>query len=293
MKEHPNAPPTAAALLLAAALAAVPSAAGGRLHLVACAPGYPGTTEQAQPTMDDFAALIAAAADRPAGTVSAEYHETEDGGVARLRAGDADLALVPLPFFLKYEQELSLGPLLQAVQESGSASEVWSLVAPAGRVASPAALDGWELIAIPAYAPAFVGGPVLGAWGELPASLTLTFSKRVLAGLRRVMAGEKVAVLLDGAQTAALASLPGRDSIEVVATSPPLLAGLLVTVGGGLTAEESGRLAAGMLGVHERGSFEEILSTLRLTRFERLDEEALAAARRAYASALGEPDPGA
>lgn len=264
--------------------APAPAAVAG-LHLVACAPGYPGSTEQAQPVMDDFAALIAAASGRPAGEVTAEYHETEDRGLERLASGEADLALVPLPFFLKHEKDLALTPLLQAAQESGSSSEVWSLVAPADRVTAPDGLAGWELIAIPAYAPAFISGPVLGGWGELPAELTLTFSRRVLAGLRRVMAGENVVVLLDGAQTAALGSLPGSEAVEVVAASPPLLAGLLVTVGESLMTEERERLAAGMLGVHERGDFDEILQTLRLTRFEPLEHEALDAARQAYASA--------
>ena len=256
------------------------------LHLVACAPGYPGSTAQAQPTMDEFAALIAAAGHRPAGSVTAEYHETERGGLERLAAGAVDLALVPLPFFLKHGEELAFEPLLQAAQETGSSLEIWSLVAPAGRVSSPAALDGWELIAIPAYAPGFVRGPVLGSWGELPAGLNLTFSRRVLAGVRRALAGEEVAVLLDGAQTEALAALPGGETLEIVAESPPLLVALLVAVGARLTAEEKETLAAGLLGVHDRGDFNEILSTMRLTRFEPLDAEALSAARRAYAAAL-------
>ena len=261
------------------------------VHLVACAPGYPGSTEQAQPTMDEFAALIATAGQRPAGSVTAEYHETEEGGLERLATGAADLALVPLPFFLKHGEELGFEPLLQAAQESGSSLETWSLVAPAGRVGSPAALDGWELIAIPAYAPGFVRGPVLGSWGELPAGLNLTFSRRVLAGVRRALAGEEVAVLLDGAQTAALAALPGGETLEIVAESPPVLAALLVAVGERLTAEEKETLTAGLLGVHDRGDFDEILSTMRLTRFEPLDAEALGAARRAYAAALEALEP--
>lgn len=273
---------------LVAALVPTPAALGAAdpIHLVVCAPGYPGSTEQAQPTMDEFAAMIAAASGRGAGSVSAEYHETEQAGLARIAAADTGLALVPLPFFLKHERERGLSALLQLVQESGSSREVWSLVAPAGRVADPAALEGWELIGIPAYAPAFIRGPALGQWGELPAGVALTFTRRVLAAVRRAMAGENVLVLLDGAQTAALDSLPGKEAIEVVASSPPLLSGLLVSVGGRLTAAQAEGIAAGMLRVHEERDFDEILQTLRLVRFEQLDIEALAAAREAHTAAL-------
>ncbi len=46
-----------ATLALATALAAAPvhAAADAPVTFVACAPGYPGTTEEAQPSMDAFA----------------------------------------------------------------------------------------------------------------------------------------------------------------------------------------------------------------------------------------------
>lgn len=254
-------------------------------HLVACAPGYPGTTQQAQPTMDAFAAMVSAVAGWPQDRLTAEYQQTESGGVERLAEPASTLGLVPLPFFLKHEEQLGFDPIAQVVQRNGSTSEIWSLAAPAGRVSAAGDLEGWELAGIPAYAPAFVRGPVLGAWGRLPDSTRITFSRRVLAALRRASAGEAIAVLLDSSQAAALASLPSAERLEVVATSPPLPAALLVTVGGRVSSDDAARLLDGVLRVHTVDRFAEVLDTLRLVGFEELDSEALQYARDAYRAA--------
>lgn len=251
-------------------------------HLVACAPGYPGSTAQAQPTMDEFAVMVADAAGWNRDTLTAEYHEREEAGVERLRAEATDLALVPLPFFLEHEQSLQLSPVLQVVQQGGESTETWSLVAASGHVTAPADLSGWEIAGIPAYAPGFIRGPMLGAWGPLPVDARIVFERRVLAALRRAIAGESVAVVLDGAQSSALASLPGADKLEIIARSEPLIGAVVATVGGRIAAEQVEQLVQGLLDVHQQPRFGEVLETLRLQRFMRLDLEALDRARAAY-----------
>ncbi len=286
-------------LLLAATLFAMTTAApvvdaaspvreletAGTLRIVACAPGYPSNTEQAQPTMNDFAAMVADASGWPPGMLTAEYHPSEEARIARLRDNATSLALVPLPLFLKYEKELALTALLQAVQASGSSTERWSLVTSAGSVAGPESLDGWELLGLAAYAPRFVRGPALSSWGRLPDSLSVSFTRRVLAGIRRAAAGEPVAMLLDGAQTAALASFPDAASLEVVATSPPLLSWLIVGIGDRVEERRRQQLMSGLLGVHRSASFADVLQTMQLQRFEALDTDALVSAQAAYSAA--------
>src|SRR5512141_268141 len=198
--------------------------------MVFCAPGSPGTTEEAQGAMDAFAAAVAGRAGLPAGALGATYAATEDAGVARLRAPDAAIALVSLPFFLKHEKALVLRAQLAPVLQGGGATERWALVARKGKVASPAALDGFTILSSAGFAPAFVRGTVLGGWGKLPASVKSETSSAVLSALRRAAAGEPVAVLLDGTQEAALASLPFAADLEVVARSPALPAGVVAVV---------------------------------------------------------------
>ena len=268
-------------LLAAVMLIAVPADADP-LHLVACAPGYPGSTAQAQPTMDEFARLLESAAGWDQGQVTAEYQETEAGGVARIGNGVTQLALVPLPLFFKYQEQLDLQPIAQIVGPEGTATETWSLVAAAGRIDGPEALAGWTLMGIPAYSEAFVRGNLLGVWGTLPANVHLEFTRRVLAGVRRATSGEDVAILLDGAQTAALASLPNADALEIVATSGGVLMGLVVSVGGRLRDDQRATLVDGLLKVHENTAFGEVLSTIRVTRFSTVDHATLAAGREAF-----------
>ena len=120
--------------------------------LVVCAPHYPGSTADAQPTMDALAAAVAGAAGWPAGSLTAEYHGTEAEGVARLARPDAALALVTEPFFVEHAAALKLKPLAQAFSKGSEQGEAWSLVAAKGRVTGPASLAGWELQSSAAYA---------------------------------------------------------------------------------------------------------------------------------------------
>src|SRR5437867_6495125 len=184
--------PSAASAAAAAADAsasthAATGAAADARTLVVCAPGYPGTTEEAQPTMDAFARAAEAAAGWPAGSLHAVYDETLEGGRARLKGADAVLAIVTLPFLLQEGTGLGLDPRFQVVEESGD-SETWSLVAHRGSAKSPAALDGWEIASPAGYAPVFVRAALAG-WGRLPDNVKITFVPALLSGLKRAASG--------------------------------------------------------------------------------------------------------
>jgi len=234
--------------------------------------------------MDAFASAAAAAAGWPAGSVRAAYFETAQGGLKRLADRDAALALVSLPFFLQQEGALRLAPRLQVVQESGAA-ETWGLAARRGRLASAAALDGWEITGTAGYAPDFVRGALLGAWGVPPGTTRITFTASVLSALRRAAAGEPVAVVVDGAQAAALASLPFASDLEIVARSRPLPGTLLCQVGSRLGEADARALLGGLERLHARPEWAEVLKTMRMTRFEAVDAAAIETARRACAAA--------
>lgn len=262
--------------------------------IVVCAPGYPGTTAAAQPVMDAFARDAAAAAGWPPGSVRAVYYETAAGGLKRLAQPDAVLALVSLPFFLQHETALGLAPRLQVAQESGAA-ETWGLAARRGRVASPAALDGFEITGAAGYAPEFVRGPVLSGFGPLPETARITFTPNVLSALRRAAAGEPVAVVVDAAQAAAMTSLPFGGDLEIVARSPAMPGTLLCTIGRRLKERDAEALAGGLLRLHTRPDWAATLRSLRMTRFEAAGAAALDAARSAFAAARaagpGDPRP--
>ncbi len=262
-----------ALLLLLPAFLPGPALASPPRLLVVCSPGSPGTTLQAQPTMDAFAAAAARAAGWPEGGLGAAYFETAEAGLARLAQPDAVMALVPPAFLARYGKEMGLMPRLEAVLESGR-PEVWSLAAKKGRLSSSAALSGWEVTGAPGFAPDFVRQVLLGKWGTLPADVRITFGTRVLSALRRADAGENVAVLLDGAGAEALPSLPFGQDLEIVTRSRPLPGALLCMVGKRLPAAEAESMVKGLSGLGSQEGGAEVLKSLRLSRFAPLDRSA-------------------
>ncbi|HWE23776.1 MAG TPA: hypothetical protein VG496_07520 [Myxococcales bacterium] len=246
--------------------------------LVICAPGYPGTSGEAQPTMDALARALAAEAHLPAGSLSVVYEETEAAGMRRLAQADAALLLATLPFHLAHEQQLGLSARLSAVPRDRDALERWSLVAAKERASS---LDGYEIHSTAGYSPAFVRA----AAPSLPRNVRITAVTAVLSSLRRAANGEKVAVLLDGTQTAALEKLPFASSLAVVETSQPMPVAVVSTVGKRVDPARWKALQGAFERVGKNPAAAEALEGVRMSAFVPLDQAALASARKAFRSA--------
>lgn len=250
--------------------------------MVVCAPGYPGSTAEAQPAMEGFATAVTTAVGWGRDDLVAEYFETEEGGMARLAATDAGLGLVTLPFFLEHRDELDLEPEMLAVPTGRQTEEPWSLVAAKGAVKTPADLDGWQLVSLAGHSEGFVRGPALGDWGVLPPTLTITFSGAVLSSLRKAARGEKTVVLLDAEQAEALPRLPFAGDLEIVHQSPPLPVSVVCSIGDRLNAEEKQQLMEALGGLAGRSDAAEALAGVRLDRFEAVDTASLERAETAF-----------
>jgi len=269
------------AVLLGTFTAEVAHAAPATKDVIAlCAPGSPGTSADAQSAMDAFAAALSTKAGTP---VAAVYDDTEDAGVAQMKT--ARLAIVSLPFFLKHEQELKLHARAIAVRKDRPALDEWVLVAKKGSVKSAAALDGYTITTPAAFAPAFVRGTVLGGFGALPATVKLQQSGAVLSALRKAAKGDRVAVLLDGPGAASLTSLPFAGDLEVVARSPKLPAGVVVTIDAGPSAAAWKAIEGALLGLRGDRAGATALDGIQMDKFAKLDDAVLAAARKAYEAA--------
>jgi len=253
--------------------------------MVVCAPGYPGSTAEAQPAMEGFAMAVTTAVGWDRDDLSAEYFETEDGGVTRFAAKDAGFGLVTLPFFLEHRDELDLKPEMLAVPTGRATEEPWSLVAAKGSVLRPADLDGWQLVSLAGHSEAFVRGPALGDWGELPSTLTITFSGAVLSSLRKAARGEKIVVLLDAEQADALDRLPFAGDLEIVHQSPPLPVSVVCSIGDRMGSEKKAELIEALAGLSQRPDATEALAGVRLDRFEPMNAKALDQAEKAFRGA--------
>jgi hypothetical protein len=279
--------PILPAIFLATAIAA--ASASAPVTLVICAPGYPGTTEEAQPSMDVLAGAVSKAAGWPSAEFTAEYYETEDAGIARLKAKTSSLALVPLPFYLAHASDLKLTPRAQAIEKDGEASVTWTLVAKKGRVTSPSSLSGFTIVSLAAYAPDFIRNVALRNWGKLPADVTFAAGGQILSALRRAAGGDPVAVLLDATQAASLKTLPFAGELEVVTVSPPVAGIVVCSVGTSLGKAATTRIVDGLLKMNETPEGASALNTVRLAKFVPLDGKGLAAVRAAYGSVAKNP----
>jgi len=243
--------------------------------LVICAPGSPGTTAEAQPSMDALAAALARSAHAPPDSIAAAYEETEQGGLRRLAQKDAGLLLATLPFLLAHEKELRLVPRLSAMPRAGQPLERWSLVTGKGH---PPSLEGYTVLSTAGYSRRFVRA----AAPKLPQAVRIEQAGAVLSALRRAASGEKVAVLLDGSQSASLSTLPFASSLEVVSVSPPMPVALIATVSNRVDPGRWKELEAGFLRLAEDKSARNALDGVRMAGFVPLDEPALEQARSAY-----------
>lgn len=269
-------------LLSVFAVAAPPKAPAGPRALIFCAPGYPGTTQEAQSRMDEVAAVLAELSGWPKDSMVATYFPTEKAGLARLAEPDVVFALVPLPFFLAHESELQLTARLAVVQQGLEGTQSWSLVAKKGTVKKAADLENFSLFSTAAV-PDFVTKVALAGFGPLPATVKVTSGGQVLSALRKTASGkEPMAVLLDAEQAKALPTLPFAADLEVVHVGPKVPVAVVATLGERLSAAEwkTAATAFGKLSGDARGKV--ALEGVRLTGFAPLDEAALAAAKKAF-----------
>jgi hypothetical protein len=234
--------------------------------LVFCAPGYPGGAGDAQPLVDQFATAAAAASGWPAGSLAAVYDPTEEGGLAKLKQADAVLTFVPYPFFVEHATQLHLAPLVQADVSDIGPQQRWTLVAKAGRVTGPNSMAGYTILSAAGYAPDFVRGSALAGWA-LPPDVKIEATGQILSALRRVAAGEPVAVLLDQTQAAALPSLPFAAELKAVMQSPELPVALIAVVDSRLTAARARALQTGLLKMGHVAGGSDSLGPLRLHGF--------------------------
>jgi hypothetical protein len=234
--------------------------------LVFCAPGYPGGAGDAQPYVDEFAKAAVAAAGWPAGSLTAVYDPTEQGGLAKLGTADAVLAFVPYPFYVEHAAQLHLMPIAQADVAGVGTKEKWTLVAKTGRVTGATSLAGYTIVSVAGYSPQFVLHSALSAW-QVPPGVKVEAVGQILSALRRVASGDQVAALLDQTQAAALPTLPFAGDIKVAVQSPELPVAIIAVVDNRLPAARAKAFQAGLLKMGKEGGAADSLGSLKLQGF--------------------------
>lgn len=235
--------------------------------LVFCAPGYPGGAGDAQPFVDQFAKVTAVTAGWNPDSLAAVYDPTEEGGLAKLRGRESVLTFVPYAFHVQHGSELHLSPLAQADVAGVGTQERWTLVGKAGgAVTDASSLEGYTILSTAGYAPKFVRHAALAAW-DLSTNVKIESTGQILSALRRVASGERVVVLLDQTQAAALPSLPFAAQLKSLVQSPPLPVALIEVVDSRMPAPRAKAVQTALLKLNSVKDGAEALSALRLKGF--------------------------
>jgi hypothetical protein len=242
--------------------------------LVICAPGSPGSTAEAQPTLDAFASLVQKNAGWPASSLSVVYYAAAQAGRDRIAGKETASALVSSPFYYEFAAALSLQPRLEAVPTPGPGEE-YSLVAKKGTIPSAASLSGWEITGNAGFSQGFVREAVLGDWGRLPEDARITYSVTPLSALRRSASGEHVAVLLNREQAGALGTLPFAAELEIVHKSGSFPAGLLCLIPNRLPSARAESLVKTLRELNQSDPGRETLKSIRLSGFTLLEKSRL------------------
>lgn len=268
-----------AALLTGGLITTAASAAPTSPAIVVCAPGQPGSTEEAQPTMDVLAKAVSS---KSGGAFTAIYDPNDSAGAKRL--AESGLGIVTLPFYLEHVRELGLHARLVAVQKGRPALDRWAVVVKKGRAADPSGLKSFTITSAVAFAPGFIRGVVLG--GKAISDVKLKQSTAVLSALRHAADGDPVAVVIDGATEASLATLPFGKDLEIIWHSPSLPAAVIVTIDKKLDDKAWAPLEKAFLALANDAAGAAALDAVRMATFVALDDpKALAAAVDAYAKA--------
>ena len=272
-------------LVIAASLAS----GAGRIEaatIVFCSPGSPGDTAQAKPAMDQFARAVEKAGGLPAAAVSAEYHEAETAGVDALRATGTLVGAVPVPFFVAHGKDLGLEPRLAIVTTTGQ-PERYALVVKKGTAAKAADLAGWEITGTSGYAAGFVRRAFVKEFGALPDDARVSFTASPLQALRRAATGEKLAVVLDAAQSGSLSNLPFGADLQILARSEPLPSGLVCALRAAAPAgaKTVTSILKGLERLPKSQEGSAALLAIRVERFEAIDAARIARLRADYGDA--------
>ena len=229
-----------------------PAVAAPDLAVMVCAPGGPGSTEEAVPRLEKFFDLVEKLAGWPADRVAARYLNTTDGCAAYLKEKKPQVAILSLGMFLADGTKLAAEPLLEVIPVGGGEQRYHVVVEKdpatdlkglAGKTLAGDALDDVRFLSRVVFAGAV----------DAKMHFTLKTTRTALRGIKLVHGGKSDAVLLDSRSLAELKKLPFGGDMRTVFTSEPIPGWPLVALG---DAKAGDRLAkadrAALLGAFQK-----------------------------------------
>ncbi len=212
--------PKASAIVAALGVAGVASiAVGGPRDVLLCVTGFPGTTEQARPTVQGFLNALSAKLGWPAGAVTGDYYPDPDVGLREIRARRPGFAAMSLDLFLAHGRDLGAEVLARTVMRGRDRQRYHVVVAKEGGAAEVDALTGVVLAPFRESA-RFLGNLVLDGKRPLAESLDLRYEANAMSALRKVARGQAAAAVVEEEIIERFTEVPVHDYLRVLAVGP-------------------------------------------------------------------------
>ena len=210
--------------------------------VVVCYPGGPVSEDDANKAMTAMLGVVEKVGGWPAQSFSSAFSSDVEGCKSLLKQKNPTFAITSLGIFLDQRQSLHLEPVVQPKMR-GSSTEQFHLVAIKGRFNSLEEIKGKQVGGTVFEEAEFIRRIVFAGQLNPEKDFALKPSKQAIRALRSLDKGELDAVLLNGQQFAALASLPLTHEFVSVFTSTPIPLMGLVANKETSTPEERNRFA--------------------------------------------------
>lgn len=186
--------------------------------VVVCYPGGPVSEDDANKAMAAMLRVVEHVGGWPSQSFSSAFSSDLEGCKSLLKEKKPAFAITSLGIFLDQRESLHLMPVVQPKMRGGS-TEQFHLVAVKGRFSSLDDVKG-KLVGGTVFEEAeFIRRIVFAGKLDPQNDFSLKPSKQAIRALRALDKGELDAVLLNGQQFAALASLPLTHELDSVFTS--------------------------------------------------------------------------
>lgn len=242
-----------ALIVLVIALPAMVAAKAGKdpQKILFCLPGFPGTTQQAQPYVDKVLRHVEQELSWDSETLSGTYLTDGAEGVEALHKVRPFLALVGPSIYASQHGALNMSVIGQ-VEVQGRGEESYSVITRKDGPKTIEELKGKKVLGAVVHDAKFVHNVL---WDKkIPVgSATLEATQRPLQALRKVARGQADAAVVDSMVSSGLSDLPMAKDLKIIHTSEPVPAPALVLMANKTLALKLQRVFSGLCTDSEHG----------------------------------------
>jgi ABC-type phosphate/phosphonate transport system substrate-binding protein len=243
--------------------------------------GAGGSTQQAQPYIDQFLRYAEEKLKWPPSSASGEFFPDEAGAEKYIESKKPGFGIVDSEVFLSLRKKFDMIPIATVTGQNQSMGH-FTIVVKDPAIKKLDDLKGKTLVSNHLQSPKFLSKVAFDGKIDAATFFKLSPTASPLKGLKAVDRGEAEATLLDDEQLAHMKSLPFASSLRAIYTSPALPPVPVVAFGKVATPAEREAFAKMLLGMCSDPKGAEVCKALQITKFLPPDKAAYDEAVRKF-----------